>query len=185
MAGDTITEEWRLVVGYPDYEVSNLGRVRRATDALWSPHGSTRIRSPRGYILKPHPNGGGYLTVRLSAVDAKPRSRTVHILVCTAFHGKKPTPAHEVAHSDDNGLNPVASNLRWATQKENSADRDLRGRTLRGSRHPAAKLNEGDIQAIRGLVDAGKRTGAIASLYGVGSTTISMIKSRSNWGWLD
>lgn len=36
MADDTLPEEWRKIEDEPDYEISNLGRVRRATDVVRS-----------------------------------------------------------------------------------------------------------------------------------------------------
>jgi hypothetical protein len=40
-------------------------------------------------------------------------------LVCRAFHGKAPSPAHEVDHIDGDPGNNHKDNLRWVTHAEN------------------------------------------------------------------
>jgi hypothetical protein len=47
------------------------------------------------------------------------KSRRVHNVICTAFHGPKPSPAHVVNHIDFNKSNNKPENLEWVTQREN------------------------------------------------------------------
>lgn len=60
------------------------------------------------------------------------KSHRAHRYVCEAKNGLPPTAAHEAAHSCGNGhlgcINP--GHLRWATRKENAADRSLHGRLV-------------------------------------------------------
>lgn len=42
-----------------------------------------------------------------------------HILVCTAFHGPRPSPRHQVDHIDRDKWNNHPENLRWVTPREN------------------------------------------------------------------
>lgn len=79
----------------------------------------------------------GYRAVRVS-VDGKRERRMVHQVICRAFHGPRPTPAHEVCHIDGDPTNNRPQNLRWGTRKENAADRHAHGRTSRGEAHSAA-----------------------------------------------
>ena len=47
------------------------------------------------------------------------KSRRVHNLICTAFHGPKPSKSHVVNHIDFNKSNNKPENLEWVTQREN------------------------------------------------------------------
>lgn len=94
-------ERWKPVAGWPAYEVSDQGRVRRAD-------GRPR-RTPIG--------SNGYATVQLWAAG-RPRNFLVHTLVAQAFLG--PAPAgHEVNHIDGDKTNPAAANLEYVTRSQN------------------------------------------------------------------
>ena len=89
--------EWRPVPGHPAYEVSSTGRVRR-------------VGAGRRY-LRPQPCGrtGAYLKVNLG----RGVQVLVHRVVCEAFHGPPPTPAHHADHLDYNPRHNAADNRRW------------------------------------------------------------------------
>lgn len=182
MAEYTITEEWRLVEDWPEYEVSNLGRVRRAV-AITRGRGGQTI--PAGFILKQHYiRAGRYPSVRLYK-SGRGTHMPVYRIVCRAFNGPMPTPRHEVAHNDGVCTNSAAYNLRWATRAENMADRDKHGKTIRGSRHVMAKLSEDDIPKIRHMIDSGMTYADIGRLFGVKKSTIQSVKEGRSWGWLE
>lgn len=92
-----MTEEWRVVPSYPDYEASNLGRVRRAT-----PGKGTRV----GKILATPPDSGGYPTIGTRAHGPL----RVHVLVAEAFHGQIPKGG-QVHHENENRADARPSNL--------------------------------------------------------------------------
>jgi hypothetical protein len=97
-------EEWRQCVQAPDYMVSSLGRVRNA----------------RGKSLRLANTNERYPTLSLM-VSGTPKRFALHVLVCTAFHGVKPSPRHEVMHENDDYSRHTKFNLHWGTSKENSA----------------------------------------------------------------
>lgn len=105
------TEEWRQSeMTHKTYAVSSLGRVMT-------------LRPGRiGTMLRQWVDDEGYAHVCLT-IDGKQKRRAVHVLVADAFHGPKPTPQHQAAHGDGNPQNNAASNIRWATAKENQRDR--------------------------------------------------------------
>lgn len=124
---------WRWVTGYEGYyQVSSLGRVRAVPRVVTRelPNG-TIVRQPvAGRLMGIRANDtAGYLELALTR-DGKPKWKLLHILVCLAFHGPKPTPEHEVNHKDGNKPNCRAENLEWATKSENIEHAHRRGLRL-------------------------------------------------------
>ncbi len=162
---------WVNCVGFPGYQVSNTGQVRRS-----APGRKTFV----GKILKYQKHEFGYPTVALTK-DGRGIRREVHRLVCEAFHGHRPSPKHQVAHWDRNPQNVVASNLRWATKLENEADKFRHGTTPKGEKNPAAKLTVEDVAAIRARRDAGEELLQIADDFGIAFQTVSKVTTRNSW----
>lgn len=106
---------WKEVVGFPAYEVSTDGFVRKVTGEMLSQYGN---------------NGGRYKAVSLYKAG-KTYRRRVHRLVAEAFI-PNPEDLPMVLHSDDNGSNNKVSNLRWGTRAQNTND------AIRNGRHPHA-----------------------------------------------
>lgn len=111
---------------------------------------------------------------------------TASRLMCIFAHGEPPTPRHEAAHSCGNGnkgcVNPL--HLYWATPAENHSDKIKHGTTNRGERQGRSKLTEENVLQIRQMIGS-KTQAAIAKMYGVDQSTISDIRRRKRWGWLD
>jgi hypothetical protein len=106
-----MSELWKLFPGDDRYEVSDLGRVRRADT---------------GRIRKLPVAANGYAVVHLSILGTRPRKmRTVYVheAVAIAFHGPRP-PGAVVRHGRNGPLDNRASQLQWGTPKENCADRE-------------------------------------------------------------
>ena len=182
-------EEWRRIADFPDYAVSNHGRVRRVTR-------SKRNHAPR--ILKPWIGNHGYEAVHLVR-DGVASPKLIHRLVCAAFHGPPPSPQHQAAHGDGTRRNNQATNLRWATRSENAEDARLHGvmatgarhgrtlspeKTPRGELHGHAKLTEALVVEIRAAPSEPGSGRALAARYGVSAATISLIRSGKTWAHL-
>ena len=103
-------EQWRVLEEFPDYEISNTGRIRRLTES----------KSPKTYIGKEKRfyknNAGYYTTVFLK--DNKVYCRTIHTLVAKTFI-PNPNNLSDVDHIDDNKENNNVDNLQWLSHKEN------------------------------------------------------------------
>ena len=180
-------EEWRLIEGFPDYAVSNTGRVRRETDAF-TRDGRRLAQTWVGKILKSRPDRNGYWCVDLSPSPGEKQNCLLHILVCRAFNGNAPTPDHEVAHGDGVRSNNSARNLRWATHEENCRDAIGHGTAgrdqFRGAAHWKCKLTEADVRAIRQLAGAAS-IGEISEKFKISDPQVRRIISRERWGWLE
>lgn len=157
-------ETWKPIPRFPDYEASTHGQIRRAKP--------DRRGLNCGLVISQTVDSSGRKRVALSR-DGKKKSSLASRLICEAFHGPPPSPAHQTAHGDGDPLNNRPNNLRWATQAENQADRILHGTSNRGERHGMAKLTSDQVGEIRSA--KGSQT-AIAAMYDVHQVTVSRIK---------
>ena len=102
-------EVWRDIEGYEGlYQVSDQGRVK-SLGRKWS-------KSER--TLKPVVRHDGYVVVNLYSGGERKMFK-VHRLVCEAFHGN-PDNKPQVNHINEIKTDNRASNLEWATARENS-----------------------------------------------------------------
>ena len=95
-------EEWKSIPGYPNYMVSNKGRI-------WSEN--------KGGIMR-QPIRRGYPSVLLYCKGEKPKKFRVSRLVAQAFL-PQPEGKDVVDHIDEDHMNNRVENLRWVTAKEN------------------------------------------------------------------
>jgi len=161
---------WASVVGYPNYEVSNAGSVRRVT-------GQTA-----GKVLHRSKCTGGYLQVSLCCEGVQ-TTRRVHQLVLEAFGPTKPTEVHEVNHKNSVRDDSRIENLEWVTRSENILHGYRSGniKPTRGELSGSAKLTTDQVREIRRRVAGGETQVSVASLFGVAQPTVSQIVSRQRW----
>lgn len=168
-----------LQTPYDDYFVDRDGNV-------WS--------TKRGLLKMSLANNQGYPFITVNN-HGKRISMMVHVLVCTTFHGEKPSSKHEVRHLDGNRKNNTPNNLRWGTRSENIRD---------SIRHGTSKIHElgkiwGKINSYKRenrkykltISDAGKireafKSGAVSQKalsveYAVDASLISRIISNKIW----
>jgi NUMOD4 motif/HNH endonuclease len=128
-------EIWKPIPNYPDYQVSNTGRVMS-------------FKSSKPKELRQHPNGRGYLQVVLWK-DSRPTTFTVHRLVLIAFVGNR-LPDQQCRHLDGNQTNNNLENLCWGTAAENIYD-VYRHRDIRAQRKPTSVGMEELARAISSI----------------------------------
>jgi hypothetical protein len=166
-------QAWRAIPGWPEYEVSERGSVRRV---------ACGVERAFARVLKPTINKKTrYLSVCLSRSGRVTRI-DIHRLVAFAFLGAPPSPRHIVAHNDGRRGNNHYSNLRWATQKENLADCRKHGTAMLGSANPNAALDEIDVRAIRRMKQFGVPRPIMADGFGLHKRTVFQILSGERWG---
>lgn len=165
-------ETWGHVGGWEGlYEVSSFGRIRTLKTG--------RIRIARA-------NSGGYLYVVLSNGTER-KTKTIHQMVCEAFHGPRPD-GKQVNHIDGCKANNHASNVEWVTAGENIAHawrtgllnppKDFSFR--QGAGNGRSILTEADVRDIRSFPD-GYSTLVLARTYGIARVTIQKIRSGLLW----
>lgn len=98
-------EEWREILGYPDYMVSNHGRVKHYAVTYSKFH---LIHSWHNKVTNRM-----YVTLKKKAYQL---SRVVAHAFCDGFSEEKNT----VNHIDGNPLNNRADNLEWLSQSDNN-----------------------------------------------------------------
>ncbi len=175
-------EEWRPVVGFEGrYEVSSLGRVR-SMDCRVYHQGVKRsfFSYHKGQPLR-QTSRGGYLAVMLPHKSGNYHQRpvNVHQLVAEAFLGPRPH-GMDICHGDGVKKNNATSNLRYASRRENEADKIAHGTDQRGERHPRAKLTAEQVRQIRLLAPYDSQE-ILAGHYGVTKSLISKIVTNECW----
>lgn len=181
MADATITEEiWKDIPDYGGrYQASSFGRVRSVDYTRNQLCGSKVFPvTYKGVILKNSFNPKtGYLQIGVS-IDGKPQTRNVHCVVAEAFLGPKP-PSFDVAHCDGDKANNAASNLRYATRRDNMMDKVAHG-TMRNrdNGHSLSILNGQEINKMVELFALGRGSKEVAARFGVSRAYANDIKRK-------
>lgn len=156
-------EIWIPIEIAPNYEVSNLGRVRR--DSII--HNSE--------ILAGYPRANLF-------INRKSKKVFVHILVAKAFIGSCPD-GMQVNHKDGNKTNACASNLEYVTPGDNQRHAYATGlrKHMRGEGHHQSKLTKSAVDEIRTLRKSGIMLKDIAKQFGVHLSTVSYVCANKTW----
>jgi hypothetical protein len=119
-------ERWKLVAGFPGYEVSDLGQVRSVDRTVIYRDG--RRRTYPSVLLTPIPTGLlGHLRVNLGRdAEGVIQRRYVHRIVLEAFVGPCPD-GMEGCHGPTGPTDNRLSNLRWDTRSANNHDKAVHG----------------------------------------------------------
>lgn len=168
-------EIWKMHPEFTDYEVSDLGRVRRRTFGI-----NTYI----GKIMKPfYENGYILVSIRKNKISKR---KSVHRLSLETFVGPCPEK-HQGNHKDGIKTNNFLSNLEWVTPKENTNHAVKNGliKPKKGEQNGYSKLKEGEVRLIRKLLSHKIQQWKIAKMFKVHQGTISAIKCKKGWRHLE
>ena len=134
-------EKWKDIKGYPDYMISNLGRVKSI--GRWINCKNKGKRWKKEEIMKPSVNKKGYLFVSLCKNGHK-KNYSVHRLVAQAFISNPnnyPQVNHKNEIKDDNRVENLEYcdakyNMNYGTIKERIAEK------LKGMKHTEDTKNK-------------------------------------------
>lgn len=160
-------EIWKKIKGYPDYYVSNFGRVK-------SYYGRTN-----GEVLQGHLVNSGYKTVALYTAPKTSTRKSIHRLVAEAFI-PNPENKPQVNHIDGDRFNNAVTNLEWVTCSENTQhayDKELESK---GEGRYNAKLTWDIVNEIRENPE-GRRPIHFARKYGVSKSLITRVRKYKTW----
>lgn len=164
-------EEWRQIEGFPKYEISSLGRLRN-------------IKTGKIRIQRTHPHG--YKTITLSK-GGKEYCKRIHRFVAFAFLGTPVKGCEEVNHKNGIKADNRAENLEWCTRLDNmrhAQNAGLISPTDSRSFHQRGgykKLTLLQVKEIKSLRMSGLTLQQLASLYGVGRSTIHNVVTGKSW----
>lgn len=147
-------EEWHVIGRFWEYEVSNLGRVRRIDS---------------GHVKDPTIRKDGRLTVHLTS-GKKSSVCQVHSLVAEAFIG--PRPRNQIVRfKDGDTQNCRAANLYYVRRSE----------VTPLFPPPTQKLSSVDVARIRYLLGEGVKANVIAAAFGISESHLSNIRNSKKW----
>lgn len=164
-------EEWRRLPDAPDYEISDLGRVRS-----WK---RTAKGDPPPRIITPKMlNTYGHKFFE-SWDHRKRKKHSIHRTVLTIFVCP-PEEGQIVRHiNGDPGDNRLA-NLQWGSWQDNSDDRVDHGNSCRGEENVRSKLTERDVELI-GRLSEYMTSAQMAEVFRVSSAAIVAATSGRTW----
>lgn len=175
---------WRDLSDFPDYEISNDGRLRRKT-------GGSNSRA--GRLIRPSGGTAGYPQYGLTNSLGQRIHLTAHRLVALAFLPKPEPGCDFVLHKNDDRLDARDTNLRWGTPQQNATDALRNGRMAVGDLHPSraqpwtrprgdghtwAKLTEDQVRII---LASPENAQTLADRYEVSPDAISRIRRGRVW----
>lgn len=155
----------RTVPSHQEYAVTPDGRVYRTKP--W------KSRKQVPYEMSRRKDRDGYLIVGLGTLK-------VHRMVAEAYLPNPEGKPH-VAHINGDPSDNRVENLRWATAKENNADKLRHGTHIFGSKSSSAKLTEGVVVFCRGLSAKGISHTALAAVVGVDRSVLSRAIKGRTW----
>lgn len=174
-------EKWVKVDGFPEYKISNYGRVRSCCRIVCSDKRTDQKIQER--IKKTFIGKDGYEYIDLHRGGLSKKFK-VHLLVLCHFGSKKPTEIHECNHKDGIKTHNFIENLEWVTSSENKRHAILLGLIdTKGIKNINVKLKDGDVFEIRKLCKNERyNQKEIGSIFGISQTQVSRINTNKRWG---
>ena len=172
-------EVWTFITNFPDYLISNLGRVKTPSKL------DTIGRFIKGRITRgcrSRKNKPIYLSIILRKGYHKEKHH-VHRLVLENFVGDCPKD-HECRHIDGNSENNRLDNLAWGTHKDNMHDQLKHKTRPIGENNNKTTLKEVDVIQIRQLYrhrEKGRNCCSLALQFNVTPQTIWNVVYRKTW----
>lgn len=176
-------EIFKTIPSFPDYEVSNFGRVKTKSRLVRYEHAVTKqehFRQTSDRFLKVQYNNlTGYKFHQLYK-SKKMHNKPIHQLVADAF-----LPQIEgtecINHKDGNKHNNTVDNLERCTNAYNHKHATETGLKPKGSRIAGSILNENSVYAIKWFLSKGVSHTELSLAFKVSRPTISLISENKTW----
>lgn len=164
-------EVWKQIPDFPDYQASNMGRVK-----------STKCNRTKLMSLS---NRRGYRVTTLYDKQ-HPKVMAIHTLVLLTFVGPPPQGKKSAKHLNGDKADNHLENLKWASHKEcfNGKPKGPKWKDIPAEKrkpHPSSKLTKEDVLYIRNSDDTRQ---SLADKFNVGIKTIFVIRAGKSWKWL-
>lgn len=143
-------EQWRSIDGFPDYQISDFGRVKsfkRSTPKILSPCYTQYYAS---------------LDLRLYGIKYR---KYIHHLVADAFLECR--SGLDVRHLDGNKYNNLLTNLALGTRKDNMNDARIHGTLVRGEACGSSKITAAQVIELRKLRKEGVTVPKLSTMFGI------------------
>lgn len=113
-----MTEEWKSISGFANYEVSTKGRIRSIKRIKKFKNGRLVQFESKIKLIRKHPKNG-FLMTDLISDEGKRKTVYPHKMVALAFIKNENTIQNKVVvHKDDDLSNNQANNLKWSSYSE-------------------------------------------------------------------
>lgn len=179
-------EEFRPIPDFPEYAVSNYGRVKTLSRKIRYIHavtGEEHFRLSTERFLKVHCNGlTGYKFHQLYK-NKKMHNKPIHQLVAHAFIPKIKGKDY-INHIDGNKHNNVVANLEWCTNEYNHHHATITGLVAKGERVSSSKLTERCVNAIKYFLSKGHSHSELSKAFNISRSNISQISEGKTWAHL-
>lgn len=173
-----IDEEWKVIKDFPDYAITNKGKIKRITDSR---------TYKAGRLIKPSMSPNGYLHIVLRK-NNKPITLSIHRLVSKHFD---PNYNEDLQCNHKNGDKTDCSinNLEMVTDSENKKHAVQTGllKPLKGEKNGASKLKDGEVWLIKKILYYKNKNVIkisnenIGKMFNISYALISLINTNKRW----
>lgn len=161
-------EEFKIIDGYSNYEVSNLGNIRRIGKDT-----NRKLQSDKK----------GYMVISIMGDDLKRKTLRVHILVAKAFiNNPNPNKYDQVNHIDGVKYHNDVENLEWSNNSLNQKhafEMGLQEPNI-GELNPRSIVTKEDVLEIRENKE-NLTYSELGKIYGLTKSGINNIMRRKTW----
>jgi hypothetical protein len=176
-------ETFKTIVNYPDYEISNLGRIKTKERLVRYTHSVTEKehfrKTDERFLKIYHNNRTGYKFVQLYN-NGKSKNYTIHRLVAENFIDNK-NHLNTVNHIDGNKHNNTSMNLEWCSNSYNHKHATETGLKAKGTSVNSSKLNDNCVTAIKYFLNKGFTHKELSIAFDISRPTISLISNGKTW----
>lgn len=175
-------EVFKTIPSFPDYQVSNFGRVKTKKRKLRYVHAVTKRELYRESVerfLKVQFNKlTGYKFHQLYK-EKKMHNKPIHQLVADAFLSKGNNEV--INHKDGNKHNNCVENLEWCSNAYNHEHATKTGLLAKGESVKSSKLNSNMVHAIKWFLNKGVSHSELGKAFKVSRSAISLISGGKTW----